>query len=340
MYTNQIKKVCVAFILFVLILLLSCSDNSTEPEQDEGTWTTYTTSDGLPSDTVGAIAFGPDGELWCVPLAEGGMGVAHFDGNTWKQYTANDGLGSNVILWMENTLAVSSDGDLWVATLGGVSHFNGEVWTTYTTDDGLLADTVTAVAIAPNGDLWCAHPAPNCGLSRFNGEKWIVYTANDLSLSLCYLLSLAFSPSGTLWAGGGVVLCFDGENWTSYSSETGMQQPIALYMDIGPDGKIWIAGNGVSCFDGTTWTYYSYEAIGAGSEQEGVIPVAVDSDNVVWVGLTGDGVFRYDGESWEKFTPKDGPVLTNVFSITVAPDGAIWFGTENGISCYQPANAN
>ena len=337
MNTNQIKKLYFITLLFALIFLFSCSENSTDPEQDEGQWTTYTTSNGLSSNAVSAIAFGPDGELWCVPS----IGVAHFDGNTWKQYTANDGLGSNAILWLENTLAVSSDGDLWVGTWGGgVSHFNGEVWTTYTTDDGLLANEVTAVAIAPNGDLWCAHAAPNCGLSRFDGVTWVVYTANDIGLSFCNLTTLAFDPSGTLWAGGGVVLRFDGENWTSYSSETGMQQPIALYMDIGPDGKIWITGNGVSCYDGTSWTYFSFEDIGAVSDQEGVIPIAVDSDNIVWVGLAGDGVFRYDGESWEKFTPKDGPVLTNVFSITVAPDGAIWFGTENGISCYQPANAN
>jgi ligand-binding sensor domain-containing protein len=339
MSTKPFKKLYFFTILSALIFLFSCSENSTDPEQDEGQWTTYTTSDGLPSDAVGAIAFGPDGELWCVPLAEGGLGVAYFDGNSWKQYTANDGLGSNAILWMENTLAVSSNGDLWVGTFGGgVSYFDGERWTTYTTDDGLLANQVTAVAIAPNGDLWCAHAQPDCGLSRFNGVSWTVYTANNIGLSFCNLLTLAFDPSGILWAGGGVVIRFGGQNWISFSSETGMQQPIALYMDIGPDGKIWIAGNGVSCYNGTIWTYYSFDAIGVGSEHGEVIPIAVDSDNVVWIGIAGEGVFRYDGKSWDKFEQKNGPTLMNVFSITIAPDGAIWFGTESGISRYKPAN--
>jgi len=331
------NRLLISLILFVFSLVSTNCSTSTDPEQDDGQWTTYTTSDGLPYDAVGAIAFGPDGELWCVPIVEGGAGLVYFDGNTWKQYTTNDGLGSNVILWMENALTVSSDGVLWVATFGGgVSLFDGETWTIYTIVDGLLTDEVTAVTIAPNGDIWCAHAVPNGGLSRFDGQTWTAYTANDIGVSFCSLTSLAFEPSGALWAGGGIALRFDGENWTSFTSETGMEQPIALYMDIGPDDKIWIAGNGVSCYDGTTWTYFSFEEIGAAGEQVDMIPLAVDSDNVVWVGLTGYGVFQYDGNSWAKFTTENSPDLTDVLSITIGPNEAVWFGTGSGISRFQP----
>ena len=114
--------IVIGISVFICISLVCQKSTAPEPEQGDGQWTTYTTSDGLPYDAVGAIAFGPDGELWCVPLIPDiGGGVAHFDGNTWKHYTTKDGLGSDLIIWFENTLTVSSDGILWVGTFGGVS---------------------------------------------------------------------------------------------------------------------------------------------------------------------------------------------------------------------------
>jgi ligand-binding sensor domain-containing protein len=337
------KKIMIVIGISVFFFSTLVCEKSTAPEQDDGLWTTYTTSDGLPYDAVGAIAFGPDGELWCVPMiSDAGGGVAHFDGNTWKHYTTKDGMGADFIIWFEHTLTVSSDGVLWVATFGGgVSRFDGETWTTYTTHDGLLANEVTAVAIAPNGDLWCAHPANDCGISHFDGTTWTIYTPGDMGVTFCNLINIAFDPDGALWASGShFVVRHHGETWTCFSSETGMEPAIALYMDIGPDGKIWISGGGVSCYDGSAWTYYSFADMGAKGNGEGLIPLAVDSKNVLWVGVYGEGIFRYDGKSWSKFTSKGGPVLNDVFSIAVGPDGSIWFGTESGISRYQSSDGN
>lgn len=340
------KRVIIVFGIFVFVCVtLVCEKKSTSPEQSDGLWTTYTISDGLPSNSVMAITFGPDSELWCAPMIpDVGAGVVHFDGNTWKQYTTKDGLGSDLILWFEHALTVSSESVLWVATYGGgVSGFNGKVWTTYTTKDGLRSNNVTAVAIAPNGDLWCTHPAPDCGISHFDGKIWTVCTPSDLGLTSCNLVNIAFDPDGKLWASGSnFVLRNDGKTWTKFSSEVGLKIPVGLYMDIGPDGKIWVSGGDVSCYDGRAWSHHSFAEMGAKGSggDEGLIPLAVDSENVLWVGVYGEGVFRYDGKSWTKFRSKDGPALNNVLSIAIGPDGALWFGTESGLSRYQSSDGN
>lgn len=336
------KKMMIIIIIFMLVESRFFCEKTTAPKEvqtDDDQWTTYTTADGLPYNTVAAIAFGPDGDIWCVPiLQDAGAGIAHFDGKTWKHYTTKDGLGADFIIWMENTLAVSPEGVLWVGTFGGgVSRFDGKTWTTYTTKDGLLSDKVTAVAIAPNGDLWCTHPASVCGISHFDGEKWSVSAAGGLGLASCNLVNIAFAPNGTLWAGGSnSVVRRNGETWSSFGSAAGLKVPVALNMDIGSNGRVWVSGGGVSCYANNTWTHYSFEKIGAKANDSGIVPLAVDAENVLWVGVYGSGIFRYDSKSWSKFTPKDGPALTNVWSITVAPDGAIWFGTDDGISRYQP----
>ena len=333
------RKMLVIGIFTLVFFSLGCEKSSAQ-EQADGQWTTYTTSNGLPYNEVGAIAFGPDGDLWCVLVPPGGGGVAHFDGNTWEHHTNEDGLGSDVILWMEHTLNVSSDNVLWVATFGGgVSRFDGEAWTTYTKEDGLLSNNVSAVAIAPNGDLWCTHPVPDCGISHFDGESWTVNTPSDIGVTSCYLMNIAFDPDSTLWASGGNVLRCHDESWTSFSTQTGME--MALYMDIGPDGKIWIGaeGGGVSCYSDSTWTHYSLADMGA-KGSGALMPLAVDFENVLWVGVydeneENDEVFRYDGKSWTEFAPEGGPDLKNVYSITVGPDSTIWFGTEYGLFRYN-----
>lgn len=320
-----------------LTIFIGCislgSEISNAQEQIDGPWTTFSRTDILPNKQMTtAIAFGTDNRSFWVVTPDG---VASFDGNIWKQYTVMDGLGSDKILWFEHTLDVSSDGVLWVATLDqGVSRFDGEAWTTYTTENGLLSNSVSAVAIAPNGDLWCTHPFPKCGISHFDGKLWTVYDSDDIGVRSCNLLNIAFDPEGTLWASGAnFVLRYHDETWTAFSTETGMEPAISLYMDIGSDGKIWISGGGgVSCYDGSTWTHHSFEDTG----MKGIGPLAVDTKNVLWTGVNGEGVFRFDGKKWTKFMTKDGPSLDNFSSITVGPDGAIWFSTVSGLSRFQP----
>ena len=312
----------------------------TAQEQADGQWTSYSTSNGLPYNEVAAIAFGPDGDLWCVLVPPGWGGVAHFDGNTWEHHTNEGALVSDGILWSEHTIAVSSDNVLWVATFeGGVSRFDGEAWTSYTTEDGLLDDKVSAVAIAPNGDLWCTHPVPDCGISHFDGLAWTVNTPSDTGITSCFLMNIAFDTEGTLWASGGNVLRYQDESWTSYINQTGME--MALYMDIGPDGEIWIGAEdgGVSCYKDSVWTHYSLADMGANGKGS-LMPLAVDSENVLWVGVSdeneeNDEVLKYDGNSWTKFAPEGGPDLKTVYSITVGPDSAIWFGTGYGLFRYD-----
>ena len=332
------KRIRIVIGIILLVFLSSGYEKLVAQEQADGQWTTYTTANGLPFNEVGAITFGPEGDLWCVLVPPGGGGVAHFDGNTWEHHTNEDGLGSDVILWFENALTVSSDGELWVATFdGGVSRYDGEVWTIYTTEDGLLSDMVTAVAIAPDGDLWCTHPMPECGISQFDGDSWTAYPSNDIGVSSCNLLNIAFDPDSALWATGSHVLRYHDESWTNFSTQTGME--FALYMDIGPDGKIWIGGEGISCYEGSAWTHYSLADIGAKDKGE-LMPLAVDSENVLWVGISDEidektEVIRYDGQSWTEFAPEGGPTLKGVYSIAVGPDSTMWFGTNYGLFQYN-----
>jgi streptogramin lyase len=65
--------------------------------------------------------------------------------------------------------------------------------------------------------------------------------------------------------------------------------------------------------------------------------MAFDRDGNLWAVGPG-GVVRWDptNGSYTKYTVDDGLADNAVSSIAVAPDGALWFGTDGGVSLYLP----
>jgi ligand-binding sensor domain-containing protein len=58
----------------------------------------------------------------------------------------------------------------------------------------------------------------------------------------------------------------------------------------------------------------------------------------MWFGTWGSGVSRFDGETWTNHTIDDGLTGGTVSAIAVAPDRALWFKTDGGISRYSPSD--
>lgn len=79
----------------------------------DGSWTTFTTSDGLAGDVVYSMAQGPDGVYWFGT----NNGLSRFDGSNWKTYGVQDGLlGVDVY-----AIAITANNEIWVGTKGGVA---------------------------------------------------------------------------------------------------------------------------------------------------------------------------------------------------------------------------
>lgn len=95
------------------------------------------------------------------------------------------------------------------------------------------------------------------------------------------------------------------------------------------DGNLWITS-----FDGALrldtvsglCTHFTKEN---GLAEELLAAVAVGPDGDVWLGGYWNGdISRFDGRRWTTYTDYDGSADkgNGIFDITVAPDGALWFG--------------
>ncbi len=60
-----------------------------------------------------------------------------------------------------------------------------------------------------------------------------------------------------------------------------------------------------------------------------------DKAGNMWFGTTGQGIYRYDGNSFTNFTTEDGLSSRAVWCVYEDVIGNIWFGTNNGVSRYD-----
>jgi ligand-binding sensor domain-containing protein len=74
----------------------------------------------------------------------------------------------------------------------------------------------------------------------------------------------------------------------------------------------------------------------SGLSQGQVLAVFQDDDGVMWFGTNGGGITKYDGNSYEYLTDKDGLADNVVYSIVKDKKGKILIGTNNGLSVFDP----
>lgn len=71
------------------------------------------------------------------------------------------------------------------------------------------------------------------------------------------------------------------------------------------------------------------------NEYQNVHCIIQDKNGNIWLGTTGEGVYRYDGKEFTQFTEKDGLSNNKVWSVLEDTLGNIWFGTNDGVSQFN-----
>lgn len=213
---------------------------------------------------------------------------------TWRIYTHTDDV---------YALAVAPDGvTIWAATGGGVVRWDtaSGARRVFTIDDGLPDNQTRDVLIDPaTGYVWVGTYG---GLARWNGTSWRVWTTAD-----------------GLWTERVEGLGVDGA------------------------GHIWAAASApASIWDGVTMRKYPdiCDALTANftAARQATQPNrlwAVEAGQWVWTTVgAGDGVRRHDGTTCQDFNTDTLPGLPSnvVVAVVTTPDGAVWFGTQQGIA--------
>ncbi len=286
-------------------------------------WGTISSFNGLPSERINAIAQTPDGILWFGT----DNGLARFDGRR-VQTNLSVGLSSVRIL----SLRTDSDGTLWVGTENGAFYYTDNFFQPIQE----TADfSVNSIFI--NGE--------NVYLGDADGTVFRIEFQNNSAKSEMILKSSLPIKSltgkenelfvGTLKEGLQKI-----ENENAVPVITRPRPFVINVLAKDSEQNIWFGASSSSDGSGLFFSENLPDLRSVGSGLGTVNSIAFGENKDVWVGTELRGAFRFAEQKLRKrftFENTSGGLRSNkILSTYVDREGVIWFGTDKGVSRYDP----
>jgi signal transduction histidine kinase/ligand-binding sensor domain-containing protein len=305
----------------------------------DGTFTSYTTEDGLPHNLILQIRRTAGGELLVLTQT----GVARLKGERFEIISSKPGdsdleigyLGPSGATWYRlgtelrrvkdgrttsysvpagglglsflfNQIYEDRRGRLWIRIpgRGKLAVLEGETLTTYTVEDGLPNAEITSFCEDREGILWFG--TLNGGLVRFTDGRFTTYTTSD-GLSGNRIEAIFADREGTLWLGtfANGIIRVTRQVIATYSEKDGMVGKIFYPIIEDRRGSIWIGNVGVNRFRDGKFTYYPLNIspghIRARQSFANIQAFFEDRDGRLWIAHN-FGLFSFKDE---KFTYED-----------------------------------
>jgi ligand-binding sensor domain-containing protein/signal transduction histidine kinase/CheY-like chemotaxis protein len=277
---------------------------------------TWLTREGLPQNSVEAIAQTPEGYIWLGTR----QGLARFDGHRFVIYDKATAPGLEHI--HVTALLAARDGDLWIGTSGGgLSRLRRGAIETFDRQRGLPSNVVRALFEDSRGRVWAATDA---GVAYFNG-KTLQLPADGGALSNVTVLAIAEDAEGAIWLGTlrrGLLRFVEGQEITEIPTHGLPPAPVTRLIQD-PSGAIYV---------GT--------AAGLGRLSEGrvssiirgprILALWQDAYGTLWVGTQGRGLLRVVGDHVTGALTSSELSDDVVLSLLEDREGSLWIGTAAG----------
>ena len=164
-------------------------------------WNYFSTSDGLVSNQVSALAFDDQGRVWIGTSGGSGLSVLDYGGtladksdDNWTTFRTLDGLADNVV----NFLAKDKLGYIWIATPQGINYWDGTILRRLF---GLIDSFVQAILVDPSNNKWFGTSGGVSMVDRDN-FRWAHYTTGNSPIVDERVLSLSMNEgNGDLFIG-------------------------------------------------------------------------------------------------------------------------------------------
>ena len=354
----------IPYLLFILLLLPGISGPlvalDSHRELSQLRQEMWLTENGLPQNTVHAIAQTLDGYIW-MGTEEG---LARFDGvkfsvfdrqNTaqfksnyirallgdrqgalwigtaegllrllngkFTLFTTNEGLPSNTI----QAVHEDREGNLWVATATGLGLFKSGSLTTFTTKERLIGGSIQTLFEDADGAMWIATPY---GVGRVKGDKFTNYTVRD-GLGSNSVRTIQQDRGGRLWFGtlGGLTSLVNGR-FKTYTTKDGLPNDRIISLLTTRDGGLLVGTAGGLCrFSDGHFTGFDSEE---GLSKSTILSLLEDLEGNLWVGTESSGISLLKETKFKTYTVKNGLSSDVVKSIYQDQQGNTWIGTDGG----------
>jgi len=296
---------------------------------------TWSEADGLPQNSINAIAADPNGRLW-VGTQDG---AAYYNGQTWQALRMPNHTRSNII--SPKCLLAAPDSSIWFGTEGGGLHSLRPVvglspenwqWQSYGTAAGLRSDFLNCLHFGKNRTLYIG---TDKGVSILQNGK-ISDFPNKQNVFQKPVFSIHKAKSGEIYFGtANGVFVFQDKLLRKIELPNQLSVRILSIVEDA-SGRMFFCSEGEGIF------VYDKKSISCLTKSDGL------ASNVVWSSFCGENGTLFFGtnsgvsvlqslqkKSFESLTEKDGLTNKVVLSIYVAQNKKTYFGTEVGLSIYE-----
>jgi ligand-binding sensor domain-containing protein len=308
-------------------------------------FTTYSTAQGLPADTIGPLFVDGQDRTWFAPTT-GGL------------YWLRDGVIQRVTQGgLDRDVVYSIDGgsdDVWVGRQrGGLSRLKPRgvrfAVERLTRANGLAQDSVYAVHRGRDGAIWAG--TLSGGVSRYKDGAFVSYDMTQ-GLASNTVTSILDTAEGTIWfATPNGLSALSRGGWRTYKTTDGLPSNDANTLFEDRDGNLWVgtaAGLAV-LHAGAVRTLPAFPPVLRAS----IVGVAEDNTGSLWI-ATGDRVLRVDRHALlngavdaigvRDYGVRDGLLalegVKRQHSVVSDGRGRIWLSLARGLSRVDPAHAD
>lgn len=159
-------------------------------------------------------------------------------------------------------------------------------------------------------------------------SSYVQYDTKD-GLAQSQVRAIAQDNKGYLWIGTlGGLSRFDGYEFQNFSTEDGLPANQINCLLQGED-YFWIGSTGSLCR--RSGLGFTTIPLPEDFRRSKIFDLEEDPHGNLWIALAGEGLLKFDGENFEIFNVNKGLPNNYIRSIQLAPDGALWVGTREGI---------
>jgi signal transduction histidine kinase/ligand-binding sensor domain-containing protein len=304
------------FVWLCGLLLMICVSQAfatSVPGMEGLTHRRWSIGDGLPEQTILAVAQTPDGYLW--------LGTSHgllrFDG--FKFVNVSSGLAPMLDEFGVYCILVARDGTLWTGSVGGgVTHLSGGTATSYGAQQGFRALSVRALYQGADGVIWAG---TDRGLYRLQGGRFEFVAEVGAQWITTFV-----SDGGTgFWVAGMRLVHYEHGRFANVPLPP-LKLPIRALAQAA-DGTLWIGSFG-SLLRRSPDGHMQPRA----DIRSDVRALVADQTGELWIGTIGAGLqlLKPDGKLQQVLSPSEAEAKA-VRALARTQNGDLWVGTQDGL---------
>ncbi len=286
--------------------------------------------------------------------------VHYKNGSLTYQTNQMIGLASNSI----RDLAIDNQQNIWLATSGTdkmrsfLQKFDGKNWAKFdTTKFEIKDDNGYRVVFDSNGNLWLG--TLRAGLVKYDGNQFTIYDTTNSQIPSNFVRALAIDQNNNIWVGtepdvlhnktGGLAK-FDGQSWTTFDkSNSPLTSLYITSLAVDQNNHIWVGAKDskpgmydfcLAEYDGNNWNLHIGPSENHALNIDQIYSLAVDHNNVIWIGSRNHYLFSYDGTQWNSM--KIPLSLTtypnnyeNIVALMVDHNNTIWTCSYEMLAAYN-----